>query len=141
MASAKAVDRTALSDFKFAGKPVRAGQVVSVPDARKMKEMVAAGLVCESDEDDAAVPKLGAGGSLQTSSSVPDTDRAAALATAQKTADDAKAAATKARAAATALSTQAAADANAKAKAATDATAAEAKASDAQAALDALKAA
>jgi hypothetical protein len=143
MASSKAVDRTALTDFKFAGKPVKAGQVVSVPDSRKLKEMVAKGLVCDSDDDDAAVPKLGAAGSLQTSSTVggtDDADKAAKLATAQRTADDAKAAATKARAAAMAIGNQAAADVAAKTKAANDATVAEAAASKAQTDLDALKA-
>lgn len=53
---ASTVERTAIASFNLDGKPIRAGQIVTV-DALQLARLVKAGCVAESDEENAAVPK------------------------------------------------------------------------------------
>ena len=58
--AAKTVERTALSDFRFDDRLVKAGMVVKVPNAKRMSDLVAAGVVAATDEENDTVPKLAA---------------------------------------------------------------------------------
>ncbi|WP_185982987.1 hypothetical protein [Aureimonas mangrovi] len=50
------IERTARAAFNLGGKPVRAGQVVTI-DAIQLKKLAASGCVFESEDDNASVPK------------------------------------------------------------------------------------